>query len=206
MPESLLLFDREFRKKFPIIAGVDEAGRGPLAGPVVAYAVILKPEFNSEIIKDSKKLSPKQREKAFFLIKENCIDFTVTAISNRVIDEINILNAALKAMKYSIEKLKVKPDIVLVDGNKLPKSNIEEISITGGDRKSLSIAAASIVAKYIRDKIMINYSKIFPEYRFDKHKGYPTKEHKELILKHGLSRIHRRTFKYSWTKVSLEKF
>ena len=188
-------FDKKFRNKYRIIAGVDEAGRGPLAGPVVAAAVILPEDFNPEIINDSKKLSPNQREKAFFLIKKSAIALSVTSIPNYIIDKINILNASLLAMRKSIHKLKVQPDLVLIDGNKIPNSNFKEISIEKGDSKSLSIAAASIVAKYIRDKIMDYYAKIFPEYQFDKHKGYPTKRHKELIKKFGITKIHRRSFK-----------
>ncbi len=193
--QTLYEFDKKFREKYGIIAGVDEAGRGPLAGPVVTSAVILPENFNPEIIKDSKKLSPNQREKAFFLIKKNAISLTVTAIPNHIIDKINILNATLLGMRKSIHKLKIKPNIVLIDGNKLPQSNFKEIAIPKGDATSLSIAAASIVAKYIRDKIMDYYAKIFPEYEFDKHKGYPTKQHKLLIKKFGITKIHRRSFK-----------
>ena len=188
-------FDKKQRKKYRIIAGVDEAGRGPLAGPVVAAAVILPENFKSEIINDSKKLSSKQREKAFFLIKNSAISLSVTAISNKIIDKINILNATLLAMGKSIEKLKVDPDVIFVDGNKLPKSKYYEIAIEKGDSKSLSIAAASIVAKYIRDKIMENYGKIYPAFEFEKHKGYPTRKHKFLIKKFGITKIHRRSFK-----------
>jgi len=192
---TLYEFDKRYRKRFPVIAGVDEAGRGPLAGPVVAAAVILPENFNSELINDSKKLSPKLREKAFFLIKSNALSVGISAVSNRTIDEINILNASLLAMKNAINKLKIKPDIVLVDGNKIPNSGFFEIPIKKGDSKSLSIAAASILAKYIRDKIMEKYSKLYPEFLFHIHKGYPTKKHKELIKIYGPCKIHRRTFK-----------
>ncbi len=195
MHGCMFLFDKALREKFPVIAGVDEAGRGPLAGPVVAAAVILKPEFDSELIDDSKKLSPIKREKAFFLIKNECVDFSVTAISNRRIDQVNILEATVEAMLLSVNKLKIKPDVVLVDGNRKIRSGFTERTVVKGDSTSLSIAAASIVAKYIRDKIMENYGKIFPDYLFEKHKGYPTKLHRELIKTHGISRIHRKTFK-----------
>ena len=188
-------FDKKFRNKYKIIAGVDEAGRGPLAGPVVAAAVILPEDFNLNLINDSKKLSPPKREKAFFLIKKNALALSVTSIPNYVIDKINILNATLLAMKKSIHKLKIHPDLVLIDGNKTPCSEYKEIAIEKGDSKSLSIASASIVAKYIRDKIMDYYSKIYPEYEFSKHKGYPTKRHKYLIKKFGPTKIHRRSFK-----------
>jgi len=159
MSSSLFLFDQAIRERYSLIAGADEAGRGPLAGPVVAAAVILPRDFNSELINDSKKLSPKKREKAFFLLKKEAIDFAVTSISNIKIDEINILKAALSAMKISVEKLKKTPDLVIIDGNKSVGLNIKEKPIVQGDSKSLSIAAASIIAKYIRDKIMEKYSK-----------------------------------------------
>ncbi len=192
---NLYLFDSRFRDKYKIIAGIDEAGRGPLAGPVVAATVILPKNFYSDLINDSKKLSPKKREEAFFLIKQNAVDLKVVSLSNKVIDKINILNAALMAMKLSFEKLKIKPDIALIDGNKSPNLKCREELIVKGDSTSFSIAAASIVAKYIRDKIMLNYSKFFPEYQFEKHKGYPTKLHKKLIAEYGLSRLHRKSFK-----------
>jgi ribonuclease HII len=195
MENSLFDSENKLREKFQVVAGVDEAGRGPLAGPVVAAAVILKPTFYSNLIDDSKKLSPLKREKAFFLIKKNCIDFAVTAVSYKRIDDINILNAALEAMRMSIYRLKIKPDVVLIDGNKAPGSGLLEMPIVGGDKKYFSIAAASIIAKYIRDKIMENYSKLYPEYNFQKHKGYPTKEHRELIKKYGPCKIHRKSFK-----------
>jgi ribonuclease HII len=195
MSSSLFLFDQAIRERYSLIAGADEAGRGPLAGPVVAAAVILPRDFNSELINDSKKLSPKKREKAFFLLKKEAIDFAVTSISNIRIDEINILKAALSAMKISVEKLKKTPDLVIIDGNKSVGLNIKEKPIVQGDSKSLSIAAASIIAKYIRDKIMEKYSKKFPLYEFEKHKGYPTKRHRELISRFGPCRIHRKTFK-----------
>ncbi len=192
---NLYEFDRRYRKKFQVIAGVDEAGRGPLAGPVVAAAVILPENFKSELINDSKKLSPKMREKAFFLIKSNAISIGISSISPKIIDKINILNASLLAMRNAVRKLKIKPDLILVDGNKVPESGFFEIPIKKGDSKSLSIAAASIIAKYIRDKIMENYSKLYPEFLFHIHKGYPTKKHKELIKIYGPCKIHRRTFK-----------
>ncbi len=195
MSNKLFLFDIGIREKYPIIAGVDEAGRGPLAGPVVASAVILPQDFNSDIINDSKKLSPSQREKAFFLIKDIALDFSVTALSNQIIDKINILNATLLAMRTSIEKLKISPDTVIIDGDKHPLSKYNEQLIVKGDTLSLSIASASIISKYIRDRLMDNYSKIYPLYNFSKHKGYPTKEHREMIAKFGISKIHRRSFR-----------
>ncbi len=195
MSNSLFLFDHGLRAENGIVAGVDEAGRGPLAGPVVAAAIILPEDFNSDLINDSKKLSSAKREEAFFLLKKIALDFSVTAVGYKTIDEINILNAALLAMKKSVEKLKIKPDLVLIDGNRSPKLTLKEKLIIQGDKKSLSIAAASIIAKYIRDKIMEKYSKIYPEYQFEKHKGYPTKLHRELIKKFGSSKIHRKSFK-----------
>ena len=193
---KLYEFDAAIRKQYKIIAGVDEAGRGPLAGPVVAAAIILPENFKSSFIDDSKKLSPKKREEAFFLLKENALSFAVSCVSPKKIDEINILNAAMLAMKNAIKKLNISPDIVLVDGNKSPQSNYLEKTVIKGDQLSLSIASASIIAKYIRDKIMEGYAKIYPEYKFNKHKGYPTKEHKELIKKYGACKIHRKSFKW----------
>ena len=192
--DNLYLFDKQFRKDFKVIAGIDEAGRGPLAGPVIAAAVILPENFYSDLINDSKKLSPKKREKAFFLIREKAIDLKVASVNNRVIDEINILNATMKAMNLCFSRLSIKPDIVFIDGNRSPNLNCREKLIVKGDRKSFSIAAASIVAKYIRDKIMLNFAKIYPQYEFEKHKGYPTKGHKELIARYGFCKIHRKSF------------
>ncbi len=177
-----------------VLAGTDEAGRGPLAGPVVAAAVILPKDFYDERIDDSKKLSAKLREELFIVIRKNALAYAYTVISQKKIDEINILKASLLAMKRSIEKLKIQPDIILVDGNKSFDYDAEVIPIVKGDSKSLSIASASIIAKVIRDRIMIKLAKDYPDYGWETNKGYPTKKHIEAVLKYGPCPIHRKTF------------
>lgn len=176
------------------IAGTDEAGRGPLAGPVVAAAVILPNNFYDERIDDSKKLSAHLREELFDVIRKNALSYAYTIISQNKIDEINILKASLLAMKRSVQKLKLQPDIILVDGNKSFVYDVKVIPIIKGDSKSLSIASASIIAKVVRDKIMMKLAKDYPQYGWDRNKGYPTKEHIEAILKYGACKIHRKTF------------
>ena len=176
--------------------GVDEAGRGCLAGPVTAAAVILKPDFSHGLINDSKKLNAKLREKLVPIIIENSICFAVKNISPKKIDEINILNASILAMHKCIKALDPKPNFILVDGNKFkPFTNIPHKTIVKGDGKYLNIAAASILAKYYRDNYMKKIHVNFKNYGWFKNKGYPTKEHKINILKTGLTIHHRRTFK-----------
>jgi ribonuclease HII len=177
-----------------IIAGTDEAGRGPLAGPVVAAAVILPIDYFDDRINDSKKLSASMRDELFVVIKKNALAYAYTVISHKKIDDINILNASLLAMKKSIEKLKIQPDIILVDGNKSFVYNAEVIPIVKGDSKSLSIASASIIAKVVRDKVMLKLAKEYPYYGWESNKGYPTKEHIDAVLKYGSCKIHRKTF------------
>lgn len=176
------------------LAGTDEAGRGPLAGPVVAAAVILPKGFYDERINDSKQLTEKLRNELFEVIISNAITYSYTVISNKRIDEINILVASLLAMKKSVHKLNIHPHVVLVDGNKTFKFNSEIIPVIKGDSKSLSIASASILAKVVRDRIMLKLSEKFPIYGWEKNKGYPTKEHIEAILKYGITPVHRKTF------------
>lgn len=183
-----------FSNKIKIIAGTDEAGRGPLAGPVVAAAVILPKDFYDERIDDSKKLSANLRQELFGVIKKNALCYAYTIISQNKIDQINILKASLLAMKRSVEKLKVQPDLILVDGNKSFSYDAEVIPIIKGDSKSLSIASASIIAKVVRDRIMIKLASEFPQYGWETNKGYPTKEHIEAVLKYGACKIHRKTF------------
>ena len=175
-----------------MIAGVDEVGRGCLAGPVIAASVILKRPIKG--LMDSKRLSSKKREDLSQLIVKNSI-FAIGAADSQEIDQINILQASLLAMQRSLEKLDMQPKKVLVDGNHIFETSIEIEAIVGGDNLIPSISAASIVAKVFRDRLMMAYSKEFPNYGFDKHKGYPTKLHKEMLKKYGLTRIHRRTFK-----------
>ena len=175
-----------------MIAGVDEVGRGCLAGPVIAASVILKRPIKG--LMDSKRLSSKKREDLSQIIIKNSI-FAIGAADSQEIDQINILQASLLAMQRSLKKLDMQPKKVLVDGNHIFETSIEIEAIVGGDNLIPSISAASIVAKVFRDKLMMAYSKEFPNYGFDKHKGYPTKLHKEMLKKYGLTRIHRRTFK-----------
>ena len=189
----------EFEQKYydlgkEYIAGVDEVGRGPLAGPVVSAAVIMPKDFYIEGVTDSKKLSEKKRIMYEKLILENAISIGISFISEKVIDEINIYEASRRAMIDAISKLKVKPDIVLVDAMPL-NIDIETESIIKGDEKSFMIACASVIAKQARDNYMNELSKIYPEYGFEKHKGYPTKAHKEALKKYGVLDIHRKTYK-----------
>ena len=181
---------------YDLECGVDEAGRGCLAGPVTAAAVILRPDFNHELINDSKKLNFSLREKLVPIIIENCICFAIKNVSPKKIDEINILNASILAMHKCIKALEPNPDFILVDGNKFKTfRNIPHKTIIKGDAKYLNIAAASILAKYYRDNYMKKIHLNFKNYSWFKNKGYPTKEHKMNISKYGLTKYHRLTFK-----------
>ena len=175
------------------IVGIDEAGRGPLAGPLVAAAVIMPTNPIIEQINDSKKLSEKRREELFFKIKEIAVDYCISVINADVIDKVNILNAAKKAFLTSAEGLKTESYIIYTDAMPLNKE-LKHSELIKGDAKVYNIAAASILAKHTRDQIMCAYSELYPEYNFDKHKGYGTKEHKEKIKKCGICPIHRKTF------------
>ena len=181
-------------KGYKVVCGIDEAGRGPLAGPVFAAAVILPDDLGDLGINDSKKLSEKKRDALFDTIKEKAIAWSVASADESEIDEINILNATFLAMKRAVEGLSVKPDIALDDGNRKPKTGIEEMTLVKGDAKSISIAAASILAKVSRDRYLMELDKKYPEYQFSKHKGYPTKLHYEMIKEHGISPVHRLSF------------
>jgi ribonuclease HII len=178
------------------IAGVDEAGRGPLAGPVIAAAVILNASAPIEGINDSKKLSEAKREKLYPIITSQAIAWAVGQATPEEIDSINILNASLLAMHRALSQLSAKWDMALVDGNRAIKQlrSSQQQCIVSGDAKSASIAAASIIAKVTRDHIMCAYDKEFPQYGFAVHKGYPTKMHRELLRKHGRCTIHRLSF------------
>ena len=195
---SLPNFDVEtrlIRKGYKAIAGVDEVGRGCIAGPVMAAAVILNPQKIPSGLNDSKKLNLKNREKIFQSIQDTCT-FCVAHSSVEEIDQINILQAALLSMKRAILGLRIKPDFVLIDGNKNPEGlEINFETIIKGDSKSLSIAAASIVAKITRDRIMSRLDKEFPGYNWSQNAGYPTKMHKSAILNIGITPYHRRSFK-----------
>lgn len=183
-------------KGYKIICGIDEAGRGPLAGPVYAAAVILPTGLEIEGLNDSKKLSEKKREQLFPVICEKAIAYSVGIATEKEIDEINILNATFLAMKRAVEGLEIKPDYALVDGNRYPKisDDIKEEVVVKGDAKSMSIAAASIIAKVSRDRFMLEKTTEYPQYEFEKHKGYGTKLHYEKILEYGPSPIHRMSF------------
>ena len=182
-------------KGYIIIAGIDEAGRGALAGPVVAAAVILPADCHIAGINDSKKLTPNHRSKLYEEITDIAISVGISAIDNSQIEQLNILQAALLAMELAVEKLTVRPDYLLVDGNRYPDINIEGEAITKGDSLSFSIAAASIMAKVTRDRLMIAFDSTYPNYGFKDHKGYPTKQHRQAITEHGPSDIHRKTFR-----------
>lgn len=192
--EWLEFENQAYNEGYEIICGVDEAGRGPLAGPVYAAAVILPKGYVVEGVNDSKKLSEKKREALFDKIKEEAISYSIASASCTEIDEINILQATFLAMRRAVDGLEVKPDIALIDGNKTPGLKIAEKAIVKGDAKSASIAAASILAKVSRDRYMLKMAETYPEYQFEKHKGYGTKLHYEMIKKYGISPIHRKTF------------
>jgi ribonuclease HII len=183
------------QKGYKRIAGIDEAGRGALAGPVVAAAVILPVDCEIEGLKDSKQLTAKQRSMLLDEIQSVALSVGVGSVDNRLIEEINILQAALRAMAEAVDQLTPKPDYLLVDGSKLPKTNIPGQAIPKGDNLSLSIAAASIIAKTTRDKLMIEFHQTYPNYGFEQHKGYPTSQHRQAIAQFGASAIHRNTFK-----------
>ena len=188
-------FDRKYlNKDVKYLAGVDEAGRGPLAGPVVAAAVIFNKNTQIKGINDSKLLSEKQRENLFDKIISKALAYSVSVVDVSVIDDINILNASLRAMKQAVDKLTLKPDLVLVDGNRIFQSDIPVIPIVKGDTKSFSIAAASILAKVTRDRLMKNLAREFPNYLWESNKGYPTRKHREIIKQIGPSPLHRKTF------------
>ena len=181
-------------KGFKAICGVDEAGRGPLAGPVCAAAVILPPDCVIEGLNDSKKLSEKKREALFDVIKNEALAYSVAMASEKEIDEINILQATFLAMKRAVDSLSIKPDYILVDGNRDPMFGTDTELVVKGDSLSASIAAASVLAKVTRDRFMLEIDKKYPQYQFSKHKGYGTKLHYEMIAEYGISDVHRRTF------------
>ncbi len=179
---------------YSVVCGVDEAGRGPLAGPVFAAAVILPENYSHEILNDSKKLSEKKRDLVYDDIIRDAISYSVGIATEKEIDEINILNATFLAMKRAVEDLSVKPDFAYIDGNQYPKTGIKEETIIKGDAKCMSVAAASIIAKVSRDRFMLKIAEEYPHYQFEKHKGYGTKLHYEMIEKYGVSDVHRRSF------------
>lgn len=192
---ELFLYDKALKEEFPVLCGADEAGRGPLCGPVCCAAVVLKDDFCCEEINDSKKISEKKREKLFDIIIENCVSYSIVMVDSATIDEINILNASLSGMKTAVKQLNLTPDLVLIDGNKVPQGmECRTEAVVKGDAKSLSIAAASILAKVSRDRYMEKLHQQYPQYRLDKHKGYPTKLHYELLAEHGIQDFYRKSF------------
>ena len=183
-----------FEQGYTLICGCDEAGRGPLAGPVVAAACVLPTGLMIEGLNDSKKLSEKKRDALFELIKRDAVAYAIAEASPEEIDEINILNASMLAMKRAIEALQVKPEMALIDGNTVRGFDIPAYPIIGGDAKSPSIAAASILAKVTRDRYCLEMDRLYPEYGFAGHKGYPTKLHMDLVRELGPCPLHRKSF------------
>ena len=190
---EMFSYEREY-SDYEYICVIDEVGRGPFAGPVVACAVILPKDCDILYLNDSKKLSEKKREELFTEIKEKAVSYGIGIVSEKVIDEINILNATYEAMRQAINNLTVKPDILLNDAVTIPGVDIKQVPIIKGDAKSASIAAASIVAKVTRDHMMEEFDLIYPGYEFHKNKGYGTKAHRDALKKIGPCEIHRRTF------------
>ena len=191
---TLAEFDNQYREKYPLICGVDEAGRGPLAGDVFAAAVVFDKDVVIEGIDDSKKLSEKKREQLFDEITAKAEFYAIRTATVAEIEEINILNSAMLAMKRAVKDLGCQPDYVLVDGNKTPDIAFKTEAVVKGDAKSQSVAAASILAKVARDRYMKEIAEKYPQYQFEKHKGYGTKLHYEMIDKYGASDIHRPCF------------
>ncbi len=195
-----LKYEKQCLDNYKIIGGIDEAGRGPLAGPVVAACVLIDKKFkiqNSELysVGDSKRLSPKKRDKLFEIINSEFFRIGVGICDSQTVDRINVLQATFLAMKKAIGALKEKPEFIIVDGNsKLPNISIKQASIIKGDSKIFVVAVASIVAKVSRDRIMMKYHKLYPQYEFDQHKGYGTKLHMERLAKYGPCKIHRLSY------------
>jgi ribonuclease HII len=196
MGQNLWSFEKkEFQKGFSKIAGIDEAGRGPLAGPVVSAAVILPNSFQIPGVIDSKKLTPKRRSYLYEKIYDTSVSIGIGIVDPLEIDRINILQASLTAMAAAVENLAPRPDCLLIDGTFSISSSLPQKAIPKGDTLSISIAAASIVAKVTRDRLMDRYHQDYPQFGFSKHKGYPTKAHKQAIRQFGCCPIHRKSFK-----------
>ena len=192
--EKLKEFEHKYEDKYEFICGIDEVGRGPLAGPVCAGAVILPKDCDILYINDSKKLSEIKREELYEEIYDKAIAVGIGLVYPDVIDKINILQATYEAMRQAIGQLQVAPDLLLNDAVTIPDVDIKQVPIIKGDAKSISIGAASIVAKVTRDRLMVEYDKLMPEYGFAKNKGYGTKEHIEALQKYGPTQIHRKSF------------
>ncbi len=195
-PEDTLYFERLFQEQgFELVAGADEVGRGCLAGPVVAAAVILPKVFHLDGLTDSKKLSKDQRQSLVPEIKRQALSFSIASISPEVIDRINILQASLRAMALAVEGLAMQPHAVLIDGNQPVPVSIPQKTVVRGDSRSISIAAASVVAKVHRDGLMEELDSRYPEYQFARHKGYATAVHRQALRSHGPCPLHRKTFR-----------
>ncbi|MBU5419448.1 ribonuclease HII [Acetanaerobacterium sp. MSJ-12] len=194
----MLAFDQDLRQRFGTLCGVDEAGRGPLAGPVCAAAVVLPEGYLPAGLNDSKKLTEKRRELLFDEIRENAVAYSVQLVDNEIIDDINILNATMQAMAQAIAGLGVPVELALIDGNRCPPADLPCQAVVQGDARSASIAAASILAKVTRDRLMLEYDQLFPGYGFARHKGYPTKAHYQALTELGVTPIHRLTFLKKW--------
>ena len=193
---DLYKFENDLLKRgYKYICGCDEAGRGPLAGPVYAAACILDPSYTIEGLNDSKQLTEKKRDKLFDEIKAHALAYSIISIDNNTIDKINILEASRKGMEDAIKELSIKPDYILTDYMDLYHTKIDYLKLAHGDALSASIAAASILAKVSRDRYMVDISKKYPEYGFDVHKGYGTKAHLDALKKYGASPLHRKSFK-----------
>ncbi len=193
---SPLLFEKQAQKSgFLQVAGVDEAGRGPLAGPVVAAAIILPEVFDLPGLTDSKKLTPKKRDNLFYLIRSQAVAIGVGIVTAEEIDQINILQATLRAMSLAVQRLKVSADFILVDGVTPIPLPIAQKTLVKGDSRSLSVAAASIIAKVLRDRLMVAYDRRYPGYGFARHKGYGSAEHMAAVARLGPSPLHRKSFR-----------
>ena len=194
MPDYL--YEKQFTEQgYNLICGVDEAGRGPLAGPVFAAAVILPIDCEIEGLNDSKKLSEKKRELLFDVIKEKAVAYSIASASVDEIEQFNILKATFLAMNRAISGLNIKSDFAIIDGNRVPDNiTVECDTLVKVDSKSMSVAAASVLAKVARDRLLLEYDEKYPQYNFKKHKGYGTKEHYEAIAQHGICEVHRKSF------------
>ena len=191
----MLQFEKDcYQKGYTLVAGIDEVGRGPLAGPVVTAAVILPKNCKIEFINDSKKLSAKKREELYDVICQKAISYGIGIVSSEQIDKINILQATYEAMREAISKLSIPPQFILADAVHIPNITIPQKGIIGGDGKSISIAAASIIAKVTRDTMMKEFAELYPQYAFEKNKGYGSEEHIHAIKQYGLCAIHRKSF------------
>ena len=196
---QMLLYDQPYYERgVCLLCGVDEAGRGPLAGPVFAAAVILPPGLNIEGLNDSKKLTEKKRDSLFPVIQKQALAWYIAQADEKEIDALNILQATFLAMRRAVEGLGVRPELVLVDGNRDPELGLPTETVIKGDGQSQSIAAASVLTKVARDRYMLELDERYPEYDFKKHKGYPTKEHYERLAQYGVSPVHRVSFLKKW--------